>query len=175
MGSDVGVLAHTQKLHASPSARTSRRSETAPWPSQVKWAVTRAELALARSNQLRALAQAKLQLAGDQGSGEPGAADTKGEAWREAPPGPSAAVSRELEAAKATGNAAITVGKTAQQVDREHHITQKATQATKDALGASAAFNERHDVTGKVSEGVSWMANGITKALGGAKPPPRAQ
>ena len=76
------------------------------------------------------------------------------------------------EAAKATGNAAITVGKTAQQVDREHHITQKATQATKDALGAAAAFNERHDITGKVSDSVSWMANGITKALGGPKPPP---
>lgn len=76
------------------------------------------------------------------------------------------------EAAKATGNAAITVGKTAQQVDREHHVTQKATQATKDALGAAAAFNERHDITGKVSDSVSWMANGITKALGGTKPPP---
>ena len=65
----------------------------------------RAELALARSGQLRALAQAKLQLAGDQGSGEPGAADTKGEAWREAPPGPSEAVSRELEAAKGQAEA----------------------------------------------------------------------
>jgi len=72
---------------------------------RVELRAARAELALARSGQLRALAQAKLQLAGDQGSGEPGAADTKGEAWREAPPGPSEAVSRELEAAKGQAEA----------------------------------------------------------------------
>ena len=77
------------------------------------------------------------------------------------------------DAAMATGNAAIAVGTKAQQLDREHHITQRAADATKGVMNAAASLNQRHDLTGKASDAVTWFANGISKAVGsGTKTPP---
>merc|ERR1719453_2130122 len=76
------------------------------------------------------------------------------------------------DAAKATGAAAIAVGTKAQQLDREHQITNRAVEATKGAVGAASSLNAKYDISGKASETITWMANGITKAMGSKSQPP---
>ena len=69
------------------------------------------------------------------------------------------------DAAKATGKAAVTMAGKAQEFNKEHHVTEKATAAAKKGLAVASDFDKKHDVSGKAAKGITGVMNGITRAL----------
>lgn len=102
------------------------------------------------------------------------------------------------QAARSTGQAAVVVGGKAKQVNREHHLTERASSAFSSGLKAvkavdakhnitgktwsalkggaakAAEINQKHDLTGKATAGITSAAQGLTRAVQGSSngPPP---
>jgi hypothetical protein len=56
---------------------------------------------------------------------------------------------------------------------QEHKLTDKAADAAKATGAAISDFDKKHDITGKVTGGISAAMNGLTRALSSNKEPPK--
>ena len=69
------------------------------------------------------------------------------------------------DAARATGQAAVTAAGKAAEVNQRHKITDKVAAAAKRGIQATADLDRKHDISGKTAKAVTSLMNGVTRAL----------
>lgn len=69
------------------------------------------------------------------------------------------------DAARATGQAAVAAGKKADEINKEHKITDKIGAAAKTTYSKAKELDEKHGITTKAAAGVTAAMNGITRKL----------
>jgi len=69
------------------------------------------------------------------------------------------------DAARATGKAAIAVGTKADELNKEHKVTEKIGSAAKSTFNTMKSLDQKHGFTTKAAQGVTAAMNGITKKL----------